>query len=437
MSEEPPKTLPLSRKREGIMSEEPPVPCLVVGAGARGRAYSSHPGLQPVAVAEPQEARRTAFAAKHAIPAKCQFSRWEDAYAAAGSVFIAEVCIVATPDREHVEPAVAACALFKALLLEKPMAVTEQDCERIAAACEKHGTISAVCHVLRYNFANSKIREMLRSAAIGEVLNISHTEPVGYWHFAHSFVRGNWRKEAESTNVLLAKCCHDVDLIVDWMRGDRCTSVSSFGSLQHFRRDKKPAEAKGATRCLDCALKDSCPYSATRMYLEKNVAWAGHFVNGDLDIESIAEALKTVPYGRCVYECDNDVCDHQVVNFQFESGATATLTMIATTERMCNRETKVYGSSGELTSSDASCVRHVDFCTGQVVEYHPDPATEEATKILGGHGGADGLLVNALIAAVRSGDRGLVLTDARESLASHRVAFAADRSRKSHQVVTL
>lgn len=156
------------------------------------------------------------------------------------------------------------------------------------------------------------------------MLTISHTEPVGYYHFAHSFVRGSWRNEAESTFSLLAKCCHDVDLIASWMSHDRCARISSFGSLQHFRHDKKPEKAQGAKRCLDCAINDSCPYSATRLYTPSNTTvnheWARHLVGGTPDIENVTEALRSGPYGRCVYDCDNDVCDHQVVNFEFASG---------------------------------------------------------------------------------------------------------------------
>lgn len=318
------------------------------------------------------------------------------------------------------------------------MAVTEEDCEKIAVACEAHGTICAVCHVLRYNFANMKVRELIEAGTLGEVLTINHTEPVGYYHFAHSFVRGNWRNEAESTNSLLAKCCHDVDLIASWMGRDRCVRVGSFGSLQHFRREKKPAEAQAAKRCLECPVKDTCAYSATRLYLDRRQSnWASHLVDGvdtALDIENLTEALRTGPYGRCAYECDNDVCDHQVVNFEFSSGATAVLTMIATTERLCERETKVYGSAGEVSTSDPRLVRHVDFASGRVSEYRPEA---DEGKNYGGHGGADGLLIEAFLGAIRAGDKGLVLTGPQESLASHRLAFAADRARRLRQVVEL
>jgi len=416
-----------------------PIDCLVIGAGARGGTYSDHPGLRPVAVADPNATRRADFAARHKIALECQYSKWEDALAAVGTQYCADACMVATPDRLHVEPAIAACALFKGLLLEKPMAVTEEDCEKIVAACEEHGTICAICHVLRYNFANMKVLELIQAGAIGEVLTVNHTEPVGYFHFAHSFVRGNWRNEAESTNSLLAKCCHDVDLISSWMIDDRCVRVSSFGSLQHFRPDKKPVKAGAAKRCLDCPIKETCAYSATRLYLDpKQTHWARHLVNGvetAMDIENLTVALREGPYGRCAYECDNDVCDHQVVNFEFASGATATLTMIATTERLCERETKVYGSAGELSSTDPLLVRHVDFASGEVREYRPD--VDHSNALFGGHGGADGLLVEAFVAAVRAGDKFLVLTSPQESLASHRLAFAADRARKLRQVVEL
>eukprot|EP00419_Tripos_fusus_P010084 CAMPEP_0172663384 /NCGR_PEP_ID=MMETSP1074-20121228/5890_1 /TAXON_ID=2916 /ORGANISM="Ceratium fusus, Strain PA161109" /LENGTH=502 /DNA_ID=CAMNT_0013479373 /DNA_START=59 /DNA_END=1563 /DNA_ORIENTATION=- len=407
------------------------VTCLVVGAGARGQTYSEHPALRPMAVAEPNGARRAAFAARHGIALQHQFASWEEAFAAkAAGQFAAEACMVTTPDQGHVAPAIKACNHFGALLLEKPMAVSEDDCKAIVAACRTHGTVCAICHVLRYTFANKQMRHMIAEGKIGEVLSISHTEPVGYFHFAHSFVRGSWRAEEQSTCSLLAKCCHDVDLIASWMNHDTCTMVSSHGSLQHFRRDKKPSEAKGVMRCMDCPVKETCPYSATQLYLPGgavNHAWARHLVGGPPDIESVAEALKTGPYGRCAYECDNDVCDHQVATFEFASGCIATLTMVATTERMCERETKIYGSLGELSSSCATEVRHTDFQTGQVHAYQA-PIGNDQTP-LSGHGGADQLLVDAFVNAVRSGDTDLVLTGPEESLRSHCLTFAADRAR--------
>jgi len=115
------------------------------------------------------------------------------------------------------------------------MAVTQQDCELIYRACMDNKVVLSVCHVMRYTTANIKIKQLVSSGIIGDVVNIQHCEPVGYFHFAHSFVRGNWRKN-ESTFSLLSKSCHDIDIIRYWMGSDvDCTAIHSFGSLNHFR----------------------------------------------------------------------------------------------------------------------------------------------------------------------------------------------------------
>lgn len=207
----------------------------------------------------------------------------------------------------------------------------------------RRDTVFAVCHVLRYMFASRKIKELIDSNRIGEVLHIDLTEPVGYWHFAHSFVRGNWSSTEDSTFSLLAKCCHDIDLLYWWLSGERnqCTRVSSFGSLQYFRKGRKPEAAGGATRCLDCPISDTCIYSARKLYLDRayqgDWGWPLNAVVQSDDIEDLDHALRVGPYGRCVYECGNDVVDHQVVNFEFECGATCSLKMVATSEKLCDR----------------------------------------------------------------------------------------------------
>lgn len=409
------------------------VRCLVIGAGARGCTYAAHSGIRVVAVVEPVLARKTSFAREHNISSEHCFDRLEDALVARHS-YEARVCIIATPDREHCAQAIACAPLFDGVLLEKPMAVTEEECKQIVEAFRASGSICAVCHVLRYTPANQKVKELCESGAIGEILSISHTEPVGCRHFAHSFVRGNWRREDTSTFSLLAKCCHDVDLI-SWWAGEEAVKVSSFGSLKHFHRMKKPLEAGSALRCLDCAVKDCCPYSATKLYLPEGQAdpfWCRHLVNTEIDIENVMEALKTGPYGRCAYECDNDVVDHQVVNFEFKSGATGSLTMIATTHRMCERETKIYGSKGELSTTDSLTVKQFDFGTWKEIVHQHSGENIDTSK---GHGGADMLTMGAFIDAVRSSNPLLVLTSVEESFKSHRLAFAAETSRRRSEVV--
>ena len=251
----------------------------------------------------------------------------------------ADAVIIATQDPLHAEPAIAFADLGYHILLEKPMAPNAADCRRIAAAAQANGVMFAVCHVLRYTTYTKKVKEIVTSGRLGEIVSLQHLEPVGFWHQAHSFVRGNWRSEHESSFMLLAKSCHDLDWIRHIM-GKRCTQVSSFGSLLHFRAENRPVGA--ADRCLECAVETTCPYSAPRIYLGRvrhgETGWPVNVLTPDLTEAGVTEALRSGPYGRCVYACDNDVVDHQVVNMQFEDGATASFTMTAFTRQRDRRD---------------------------------------------------------------------------------------------------
>ena len=327
------------------------------------------------------------------------------------------------------------------VLLEKPMAVTESDCREIAAACESNGVYLAVCHVMRYFPPVVKIKEIIDSGAIGDVMTINHTENVGYWHFAHSYVRGNWRNEARSTSSLMAKCCHDMDLIYYWMGERPARSIQSFGSLQHFTGDNKPADA--SSNCLDCPAEENCPYSARKIYLTNPVnSWPMSVV---CDIEedpgqykqALTEALRTGPYGRCVYDCDNDVCDSQMVNIQFEGGAIANLTMTAFTRDVCARYTRVTGTRGEIQwrDGDNKPIRVEDFLTGESRDVMPDMVAPPARTR--GHGGADFFLVNSFTKAVARQDPSLIRSGPAASLASHMMVFRAEQGRRENKVVTM
>lgn len=329
------------------------------------------------------------------------------------------------------------------LLLEKPMAVTEEDCKEIVKVCKENKVILAVCHVLRYTPWATKLRELIQNGAIGDVVNIQHLEPVGYWHFAHSFVRGNWRRQDTSTFSLLAKCSHDVDLITYWMGNRRCRSVSSFGQLTHFNKENKPKNA--SSRCIDCPqnIESVCPYSAKKIYLEQyksgNTYWPVNVIAEEPDIESITEALKTGPYGRCVYDCDNDVMSQQVVNMQFEGGPTATLSMVAFTESICAREIKIFGTKGELrcTGTSSPVIEYVNFCTGERENIRAFPDEKAMSSGLGGHGGADYHCVDSFISAVMNNDQSKILSGPDDTLASHLLVFAAEKARKENIVVNL
>ncbi|KAM9786028.1 putative oxidoreductase YteT [Neosynchiropus ocellatus] len=418
----------------------PPVSVIVVGAGNRGEIYSKYASIHPermkvVAVADPRKFARSKLQQQHNIEEENMFEDWNQILEREK---FADAVLICTPDRLHKEPAVAFALRGYHILLEKPMATNAKDCRAIVGACTKSGVILSVGHVLRYDPIIHKIKTLIDSGAVGDVIHIQHLEPVGFYHFAHSFVRGNWRNEAESSFALLAKSCHDIDLIHHWAGSRRCLKVSSFGSLSHFRKENKPEGA--ADRCLDCSIESTCPYSARKIYLERveqgHTGWPVSVIcqNSQPDIESVTTALRTGPYGRCIYECDNDVCSNQIVNMEFEGGLTAAFSMVAFTEKMCSRQTTIYGSRGELTC-DGLEIRVFDFLTEKTTKHSPGNETPQHFSF-SGHGGADYHLIDAFIAAVAKRDPSLIRSGPEETLMSHLLVFEAERSRLESRVVS-
>ncbi|GHO96758.1 oxidoreductase [Reticulibacter mediterranei] len=411
-----------------------PVKLLIVGAGSRGSRYGEyaleHPELaQVVGVAEPREYFRNRLLERHGIAAENAVEDWHELLARPR---LADAVIIAVQDALHLEPAVAFAEKGYDILLEKPMAPDPESCRRIVEAAQAQNNIFAVCHVMRYTHYTQRLKALVASGLIGEVVSIQHLEPVGYWHYAHSFVRGNWRNEAESSFMLLAKSCHDID----WLRyiiGRPCVQVSSFGSLQHFRREAKPAEAGQAKRCLDCAYEPQCPYSAKRFYLERlrrgDRGWPLDVITTEFSEQGVLDALRNGPYGRCVYECDNDVVDHQVVNLLYDNGATASFTMIATSETR-DRETIIFGTRGELRGNGEKIV-HYNFLSGKTEEI----AIEGPETGMAGHGGGDYGIMKAFVAAVAQRDPNLILSGPAESLETHLTVFAAERARREGSTV--
>jgi len=416
-------------------STSEPVKLLIVGAGDRGSEYSKFAILHPeqaeiVGVAEPRDFYRQRMVETHQIPAENVFPDWQ---AATNQDRFADAVIIATQDTQHEGPAITFAEQGYHILLEKPMSPTPEACQRIFEAVSAKDIIFAVCHVMRYTNYTRKLKELVDSGLIGDVINIQHLEPVGYWHFAHSFVRGNWRKESESVPILLAKSVHDLDWL-QYIMGSRCVQVSSFGSLRHFRSENKPPNA--ASRCLDCDYEPQCPYSAKKIYPERIeqglTDWMANVLTPDLTPEGITKALRNGPYGRCVYECDNDVVDHQVVNMNFEGGQTITFTMTAFSEWE-DRKTKLFGSLGQL-AGDGSVIEHYDFLTDRTQVYEIQPTDQ---SLMGHHGGGDYNLMASFVAAVAANDPSLILSGPEQSLATHQMVFAAEDARLNHRVVSL
>ncbi|XP_078725660.1 putative oxidoreductase YteT [Lampetra fluviatilis] len=420
--------------------EAVPVTVLVIGGGNRGRGYSFFAldfpkRMKVVGIADPRLFARTQFQREHGLEKSSVFTDWREA---AELERFADAVFICTPDRLHKDPAVAFAAKGYHVLLEKPMAVSEGDCEAIVAACRRADVMLSVCHVLRYYPPVQKVKELLDKGVIGDVVHIQHLEPVGHFHFAHSFVRGNWRREDESSFSLLAKSCHDLDLVLYWLGGKRCLKVSSFGALCHFTKEHQPPGA--SSRCVDCALSDGCAYSATKylaMAMGGRVGWPLDVVcpDGEASVGAVRDALRSGPYGRCVYESDNDVATNQVVTMEFEGGTTASFSMVAFTEKLCVRKTTIYGTKGELHCEGAGPVRVYDFLS-ESSAHHPAASAAASTRLCG-HGGADFFLVDAFISAVAKKEPSLILTGPGETLKSHLLVFAAERARRENRVITL
>ena len=410
----------------------PPVTIALLGAGNRGSVYANWAAehgdrARVVAVAEPREERRNALADRHGIPAEHRFASWADLLAAGR---LADAAIVATQDTDHVEPALALVRQGYHLLVEKPMAPDEDGCRALVDAVRAADVMFGVCHVLRYTPYTQLLKQIVDSGRIGSVVSVQHLEPVGYWHQAHSYVRGNWRREDQSSSMLLAKSCHDID----WLRyvvGAPIERLSSFGTLSHFTPANQPAGA--ADRCLDCAVESTCAYSAERLYLgmirRGQTGWPLHVVTTDLTEEGVTKALREGPYGRCVYACDNDVVDHQVVALEFGGGITGTFTMTGLSEPG-HRRTQVFGTQGSI-DGDGETVRVFDFLTNEAEEFAVASLGSDAGS---GHGGGDAGLMDAFTRALAEGDPSHIRSGALESLETHLAVFAAERSRHAGTV---
>jgi len=411
----------------------------MIGAGNRGiGAYGAYllrrPDLaQVVAIADPRTDRLRDGGEKHGIGADHLYDTWETLLQNETDL---DAVIIATPDRLHLRPALAAMEHPVSILLEKPICPREPDMHELLDAARRHRADITVAHVLRYTPFFARIKELLDRGAIGSLMSIRHSEHIGYWHFAHSYVRGNWRRLYQASPMILAKSCHDFDILL-WLVGSDCVTLGSLAGLGHFTRANAP---EGATDHCDqgCKVERTCPYSAQRIYLEKfppEDRWPHNVVSLDTSPEGLAVALHDGPYGRCVYMCDNDVMDHQVVSMQFANGVNATMNVCAFT-RENTRTIHLMGSHGEISGDFfANEITVSDFRTN-------DTRTGQLTLHSEGyHGGGDDAMLADFIARVRDrlrgGDTDPSLTSLEDSIDSHRMAFAAEKSRLTGRQVML
>ena len=389
---------------------------IIIGLGSRGRLYTDilhNRNIKIKAVADFYEDRRNLAKEKYGVEESMIFDNADDLLKLGK---IADFAVIATMDADHYHQAMQAIELGYHLILEKPVCITAQECKNLAEAATAKGVKVIVCHVLRYTPFYNKIKEVVDSGVIGRIISISQTENVGYWHQAHSFVRGNWADTKKTTPMILAKCCHDMD-IIRWLMDKSCVSVSSFGSLSYFTRENAPVGS--AERCVDC--KVDCPYNALTFYGNPvRKGWLAMFSHGNPNAE---EVLKTSPYGRYAFRCDNDAVDHQVVNMLFEGGETAQLTMTAFAYYP-HRRLHIHGTLGDIEGVMEEGVIHINI-------YGQNPQSIDIKQIaddLSGHCGGDWRMVEDFISALE-GKTSRSLTDIKVSVESHLMSFAAEESR--------
>ena len=404
---------------------------VLIGAGQRGMIYAKYAqnrGHEIVAVAETDPVKREIAASGFGIPAERCF---ETGAALLAEPRMGEAAIIATMDRDHFNEAIPAMEKGYHLLLEKPISPSPEETLAIEKAAERTGRHITVCHVLRYSPFFREIRKVIAEGRIGRVITIQHNENIGNFHIAHSFVRGNWRRSDLSSPLIMQKSCHDMDLLV-WLTGSKCSSVASFGDLTYFRKENAPEGA--AERCCDCPLKDGCRFSAYRSYLPLAGNWPATVLTDDQSEEGLREAIRTGPYGRCVYHCDNNVCDHQVTILKFENGVTATFNLSGFTNLM-TRTMKIMGEDGEIRASEAENVIEVTRFAGNSAEKNESEIIrpEQPTS---GHSGGDSGIVDDFLSMLEGKDS-VSATEIHESVESHMMACAAEEARLTGKVVSL
>lgn len=402
-----------------------PVEVILIGAGHRGSIYASYALKFPkemkiVAIADSNSHRLKRAAALYELPLDKCFSSWEDVFRRRK---FADAVIIATPDDLHTKPCFAALENGYDVLLEKPIARTEEECREILHKAQETGRIVGVCHVLRYSPYFRELKEVLDAGLIGKIISIHHMEPIEHIHMSHSYVRGKWKSSRNSTPIILAKSCHDTD-IIRWLVNSPVHDVHCFGNLSWFTNANAPV---GSTeRCTDgCKVEGSCPYSALQIYYRDRK----RLYVFDLPEEkrkwdaAILQQLKTTDYGRCVYRMDNDQPDHLTVNMLFENGVTSAFSMEAHVSYE-GRRTRIMGSGGDIVG-DMETFILTDFKTKKQTKWKlkTDP-----------HGGGDYNLVRDWLQAVAQQNKELLSSSIEVSVESHLVAFGAERSRMNRTI---
>lgn len=421
----------------GIKTQEAvvdkPVTAIVIGAGARGTTYAGYAlqypnSLKITGVSDIDQERKLSMAKNHEISEKNQFGDWSEVFK---KKKFADAVIIATPDNLHYEPCMKALEMGYDVLLEKPVAQTAQECLDIARQAKKYDRMVGICHVLRYAPYFIALKDALDAGTIGEVVSVQHFEAIRFHHFAHSYVRGNWHDSKKTTPIILAKSCHDLDLI-RWMLNKKCEQVSAFGDLKLFKAENAPKGS--ADRCLNCSVESKCPYSAVKIYLKERKYLYVFDMPEDKSLHErfLIEKLKTTDYGRCVYRCQNDQCDHYVMNMKFEGGLTAGFNMEALTS-YGGRHTRIMGTKGDIVGNMKQFTV-TDFLTNKKTLWNEDISDLPGYE---GHAGGDWGIMKDFVLAVSNHDNKYLSSTIDVSIESHVMGFRAEESRLGGKIVNI
>ena len=411
---------------ENIHADKP-VSIVAIGAGNRTNKYleyvKQHPDrVRLVGVVELNDIRRQSVAERFGLePSQC-YADYHDFFR---NPVQTDAVMVCTPENMHFEPTMLAIEAGYHVLLEKPIAQTLEECQAIGEAARKKGVLVSVCHVLRYHPYFMKVKELVDSGELGHIISINHRTSVGVDRAVHGFVRGIWRSERLSNPMLMSKCCHDIDFLL-WLTKTPCRKLTSFGSLRWFKAKNAPEGS--AERCIDCRVESRCPFSAVDLYQVRR-DWIANFdvPEGKTIDDVIEDQLREGLYGRCVYHCDNDVVDHQIVSMEMESEVTINFSMDIFTLKDC-RETHISLTEGEI-DGDENRLRVRRFRGAEETVYDFSGLAHQPF-----HAGADLAIIADFIDAIRTGRRDLV-TSIDRSVESHRICFEAERSRKEQRTI--
>lgn len=403
------------------------VSIVAIGAGNRTNKYLEYVKQHPdkaklVGVVELNEIRRNKIAENFSLHPSACFTDYHDFFR---SSLKADAIMICTPENKHYEPCMMAIDAGYHVLLEKPIAQTPEECIAIGKAAQQKNVIVTVCHVLRYHPYFIKLKELACSGELGNIISINHRTAVGVDRAAHSFVRGPWRKESETNPMLISKCCHDIDFLL-WLTKTRCRKLTSFGSLRWFKNENAPKGS--AQRCINCQVENQCPFSAIDLYRTRR-EWISNFdiPQGKNIDDVIEEELEKGMYGRCIYHCDNDVVDHQIVSMEMESEVTINFSMdIFTLED--HRQTHICLTEGEI-DGDETQIKVRRFRGGEEMVYDFSDIKHKPF-----HAGADLDLMADFIDAIQNEGKYL-RTSIDLSVESHRICFEAERSRKEERTI--